>query len=70
MLYSAAEAFAVAMLVIIDMLLIEDTDMSLDVDDWLIARATSEERMRSFMALADCGLMEIYMEGKALLRLI
>ena len=62
MLYSAAEAFAVAT---IDMLLIEDMDMSLDVDDWQIARATREERMRSFMALADCVLMEIYMEGKA-----
>lgn len=48
MLYSAAEAFVVAVL---DTLLIEDMDAPLDVDDWLIASATREERMRSFMAL-------------------
>lgn len=65
MLYSAVEAFAVAMLAITDMLLIEDMDMSLDVDDWLIASATREERMRSFMVLgADCALTEIYMEER------
>ena len=57
MLYSAAETFAVAVLAIIDTLLIEDVDVSLDVDDWLIARETREERMRSFMVLANCAYM-------------
>ena len=33
MVYSAAEAFGAAMFVDIDMLLIEDVDISLDVDD-------------------------------------
>ena len=33
MVYSAAEAFGAAMFVDIDMLLIEDMDISLDVDD-------------------------------------
>ena len=33
MVYSAAEAFGAAMFVDIDMLLIEDMDVSLDVDD-------------------------------------
>lgn len=59
MLYSAAETFAVAVLAI------EDVDVSLDVDDWLIARETREERMRSFMVLANCASMEIYMGEKA-----
>jgi hypothetical protein len=49
--YSAEDAFGAAMFVDIDMLLIEDMDISLDVDDWPIARATKGRKMRSIMVV-------------------
>jgi hypothetical protein len=51
MVYSAVEAFGAAMFVDIGVLLIEDMDISLDVDDWPIARAIRERKMRSFMVV-------------------
>src|SRR5271169_546323 len=48
MLYSAAEAFAVAVLA--------EIDVSLDVDDWAMPRAIRQEKMRSFMVVDDSAL--------------
>jgi hypothetical protein len=51
--YSAAEALAAAMLADVDML---DMLASLDVEDWPIARARKDKKIRSFIVEGDFDL--------------